>query len=69
MDGKNTPGSYSALIVLETEEPFCGSYYLLPQYHAALDVRQGMAGHISPTLAAHAGFLIHAWTICVSALA
>ena len=36
LDGKNTPGSYSALIVLETEEPFCGSYYLLPQYHAAL---------------------------------
>jgi len=41
LDGKNTPGSYSALIVLETGEPFCGSYYMLPQYHMGLDVRQG----------------------------
>ena len=41
LDGKNTPGSYSALIVFETGEPFCGSYYMLPQYHMGLDVRQG----------------------------
>lgn len=27
--------------VLETGEPFCGCFYTLPQYHAALDVRQG----------------------------
>lgn len=41
LDGKNTPGSYSALIVFETDEPFFGSYYMLPQYHMGLDVRQG----------------------------
>ena len=41
LDGKNTPGSYSALIVFEPDEPFFGSYYMLPQYHMGLDVRQG----------------------------
>lgn len=41
LDGKNTAGSYSALIVFETDEPFCGSYYMLPQYHMGLDARQG----------------------------
>ena len=41
MDGKNTAGSYSALVVLETGAPFAGAFYMLPQYRAALDVRQG----------------------------
>lgn len=34
-------GSYSALVILETGQPFGGGFYLLPQYRAALDVRQG----------------------------
>ncbi|BDA46570.1 hypothetical protein COCOBI_09-0220 [Coccomyxa sp. Obi] len=43
LDGKNTPGSYSALVVLETGAvPFAGGFYLLPQYHKALDIRQGV---------------------------
>ncbi len=41
MDGKNTAGSYSALVVLETGPPCAGAFYMLPQYRAALDVRQG----------------------------
>lgn len=42
LDGKNTPGSYSALVVLETGAvPFAGGFYMLPQYHKALDIRQG----------------------------
>lgn len=41
MDGKNTAGSYSALVVLEAGAPFAGAFYMLPQYRAALDVRQG----------------------------
>ncbi|KAK9814732.1 hypothetical protein WJX72_010670 [[Myrmecia] bisecta] len=41
IDGKNTPGSYSALVICETGPAFCGCYYMLPQYHLALDVRQG----------------------------
>ena len=44
MDGKNTPGSYSALVVFETQEAFVGSHYMLPQYRMGLDVRQGMPG-------------------------
>ena len=41
MDGKNVIGSYSALAVFETGNPFCGGFYLLPQYRLALDIRQG----------------------------
>ena len=42
LDGKNTPGSYSALVVLETGiVPFAGGFYMLPQYRKALDIRQG----------------------------
>ena len=41
IDGKNIPGSYSALVVCETGAPFAGGFYLLPQYHTALDIRQG----------------------------
>lgn len=40
-DSKNVEGSYSALFVVQTGQPFCGGYYMLPQYHAALDVRRG----------------------------
>ena len=40
-DSKNVDGSYSALFVFETGQPFCGCFYTLPQYHAALDVRPG----------------------------
>ena len=47
MDGKNTAGSYSALVVLETGAPFAGAFYMLPQYRAALDVRQG--ARVSPS--------------------
>ena len=41
VDGKNVIGSYSALAVFETGKPFCGGFYVLPQYHLALDIRQG----------------------------
>ena len=41
-DSKNVSGSYSALVIFETGAPFCGSYYMLPQFRAALDVRQGV---------------------------
>lgn len=41
LDAKNVPGSYSALLVLETGAPFCGCHYLLPQYRVALELRQG----------------------------
>eukprot|EP00884_Botryococcus_braunii_P022573 jgi/Botrbrau1/89/Bobra.0022s0079.1 len=41
LDRKNVPGSYSALLILETGTAFMGSFYMLPQYHKALDVRQG----------------------------
>jgi hypothetical protein len=41
-DSKNVAGSFSALLILETgEQPFCGSFYMLPQYRLAMDVRQG----------------------------
>lgn len=43
VDGKNVPNSLSALLILETDVPFCGSYYMLPHYGLALDVRQGCA--------------------------
>lgn len=44
LDGKNTAGSYSALVVCETgAAPFAGGFYMLPQYHKALDMRQGGA--------------------------
>ncbi|KAK9919052.1 hypothetical protein WJX75_009029 [Coccomyxa subellipsoidea] len=43
LDGKNTAGSYSALVVCETgAAPFAGGFYMLPQYHKALDMRQGL---------------------------
>jgi hypothetical protein len=41
-DSKNVTGSYSALLILETGAPFQGSFYMLPQYRTALDVRQGV---------------------------
>lgn len=41
VDGKNVAGSYSALMVCEVGDPVAGGYYMLPQYRAALDVRQG----------------------------
>lgn len=40
VDGKNLPGSYSALAVFETGEPFCGGFYMLPQYSIGFDLRQ-----------------------------
>jgi hypothetical protein len=42
LDGKNTPGSYSALAVFETGAPFQGGFYMLPQCRTALDLRQGV---------------------------
>ena len=41
-DSKNVGGSYSALVIFETGQPFAGSYYMLPQFRVALDVRQGV---------------------------
>ncbi len=42
IDGKNVPGSYSCVLVMELgETPHHGGFYMLPQYHQALDVRQG----------------------------
>jgi hypothetical protein len=40
LDGKNVPGSYSALIILEVgaAPAFCGGAYLLPQVRAWLVV-------------------------------
>ena len=35
-------GSYSALVIFETGQPVAGSYYMLPQFRVALDVRQGV---------------------------
>jgi hypothetical protein len=43
LDGKNVAGSYSALVVCETGPPFAGGFYILPQYHKALDLRQGQS--------------------------
>ena len=40
--GKNVPGSLSALLILETGEPFAGGLYMLPQYRVAIAVRQGI---------------------------
>lgn len=40
-DGKNWPGTMSALVILETGPPFCGGFYMLPQFHVAIAVRQG----------------------------
>jgi hypothetical protein len=36
LDGKNVPGSYSALVILEVgaAPAFCGGAYLLPQVGA-----------------------------------
>ena len=42
VDGKNMPGSYSALVILEVGTSFSGAFYMLPQYHMALDLKQGM---------------------------
>lgn len=53
LDGKNTPGSYSALIVFETQEAFVGSHYMLPQYRMGLDVRQGMHRVVSLLFTKH----------------
>ncbi len=51
LDGKNTAGSYSALVVCETgAAPFAGGFYLLPQYHKALDMRQGEGCPLDCTL-------------------
>ena len=41
-DGKNVAGSYSALMVCEVGDPVAGGFYMLPQYRAALDIRQGL---------------------------
>ncbi len=41
MDGKNVSGSYSALMVCEVGDAVAGGFYMLPQFRAALDVRQG----------------------------
>ena len=41
LDAKNVPGSYSCLAVLEAGRPFCGSYYMVPHFREALDLRQG----------------------------
>ena len=42
IDGKNVPGSYSCVLVMELgETPYHGGFYMLPQYHQALDIRQG----------------------------
>lgn len=42
VDGKNVAGSYSALMVCEVGDPVAGGFYMLPQFRAALDVRQGV---------------------------
>lgn len=42
VDGKNVAGSYSALVVAEIGDPVAGGFYMLPQYRAALDLRQGV---------------------------
>jgi hypothetical protein len=42
VDGKNVPGSLSALLVLETGAPFAGGLYMLPTYHVGIVVRQGI---------------------------
>lgn len=42
IDGKNVPGSYSCVLVMELgDTPYHGGFYMLPQYHQALDIRQG----------------------------
>ena len=42
VDTKNVRGSVSALIILETGDPgFAGGLYMLPQYHLALEPKQG----------------------------
>ena len=48
VDGKNVPGSYSALIIFETGAPFCGAFYMLPQYRKALDRPLGWRAWAGP---------------------
>ncbi|KAK9845126.1 hypothetical protein WJX74_010866 [Apatococcus lobatus] len=50
VDGKNMPGSYSALVILEVGPSFCGCFYMLPQYHVALDLKQEQPEKPSPGL-------------------
>jgi hypothetical protein len=61
-DSKNVAQSWSALAVLETGEPFAGGLYLLPQYRAALELRQGLVlFHRSgdPEVGLHANSSLH----------
>lgn len=34
------PGSYSALLIVETGEPFLGGFYMAPQFRVGFDLRQ-----------------------------
>jgi hypothetical protein len=61
-DGKNVPGSLSALIILETGRPFAGGLYMLPQYHVGIALRQGsVLFHRSgdPEVGLHGNSAIH----------
>ena len=40
VDGKNVPGSFSALLILETGPAFAGGFYMLPQWRVAIEARQ-----------------------------
>jgi hypothetical protein len=41
VDKKNVAGSLSALVILETGEPYQGGLYMLPQFRLGLAVKQG----------------------------
>lgn len=40
-DRKNVPGTLSALVILETGEPFQGGLYMLPQFRLGISAKQG----------------------------
>ena len=57
-----TACSYSALLVVELGAKFCGGLYMLPQYHKALELRQGTAAfHRSgdPEVGDHGNSALH----------
>jgi hypothetical protein len=41
VDKKNVAGSLSALVILETGEPYQGGQYMLPQFRLGLSAKQG----------------------------
>ena len=62
LDCKNVKGSYSGLLVVELGAKFCGGLYMLPQYHKALELRQGTAAfHRSgdPEVGDHGNSALH----------